>query len=107
SRVARGLRDHGLRPGDRLALWADNSIDWLVTYLAVAAAGGTLVPLNTRFRRRELAHVLRLTRVRFAVVGRGVPTASFPDLIVELAGPPTAGRVSSAVLPELEWLFSL
>jgi fatty-acyl-CoA synthase len=107
ARVGQGLRSQGLRRGERVAIWADNSIDWLITYLAVAATGATLVPLNTRFRRRELAHVLELTQARFVVVGPGVPGAAFPELLIELVGTPTAGRVSSSRLPALESAFAI
>jgi fatty-acyl-CoA synthase len=106
-RVARGLADHGIQPGERIALWADNSIEWLITYLAVGAMGATLVPLNTRFRRNELAHTLRLTRAKLAIVGPGIQSAPFPALLREVAGAPRNGHIESATFPDLKLAFFL
>jgi acyl-CoA synthetase (AMP-forming)/AMP-acid ligase II len=48
----------GVRPGDRVAIWAPNRWEWIVTALGVLGAGGWLVPLNTRFKGAEAAYVL-------------------------------------------------
>src|SRR5437667_6820586 len=45
-RLARGLHDIGLEPGERVALWAPNSPAWIVAALAVLAAGAVLVPID-------------------------------------------------------------
>src|SRR2546430_14690481 len=56
--VARGLVARGVRPGDRVALWAPNSARWITSALGVLAAGAWLVPVNTRFKGAEAAYVL-------------------------------------------------
>ncbi len=48
----------GVSPGDRVAIWAPNSWEWIVAALGVLGAGGWLVPLNTRFKGDEAAYVL-------------------------------------------------
>ena len=58
-RVARALDASGIRPGDRVGLWSPNSARWIAASFGVYAAGGVLVPVNTRFKGREAAHVLR------------------------------------------------
>ena len=55
----------GLQPGDRVAIWAPNSAAWVITSLGVYAAGGVLVPINTRFKAAEAAHVLNTSGARF------------------------------------------
>ena len=45
--VGRALMAGGVRPGDRVALWAPNSAAWITTALGIHAAGAWLVPLNT------------------------------------------------------------
>ncbi|BCJ41217.1 acyl-CoA synthetase [Actinoplanes ianthinogenes] len=67
-RVARALIAGGLRPGDRLALWAPNSVEWVLTALGVSCAGGTLVPVNTRFTGVEALDVVRRSDARALVV---------------------------------------
>ena len=55
----------GLQPGDRASVWAPNLHQWIVAALGLYAAGGVLVPLNTRFKGTEAAHVLRTSGARF------------------------------------------
>jgi acyl-CoA synthetase (AMP-forming)/AMP-acid ligase II len=47
--TAAGYRSLGLETGDRVVVWAPNSIDWAVSALAVSYAGGVLVPANSRY----------------------------------------------------------
>lgn len=56
--VARCLRTAGVEPGDRVALWLSNRLEWIVSQFAVTFAGGVLVALNTRLRAEDLAHAL-------------------------------------------------
>ena len=49
----------GVKPGDRVALLGPNSALWIQTALGIHSAGGILIPLNTRFKGEELAHILR------------------------------------------------
>jgi HIP---CoA ligase len=57
-RVARALVAGGIRPGDRVALWSPNSARWIAASFGVYVAGAVLVPVNTRFKGMEAAHVL-------------------------------------------------
>jgi acyl-CoA synthetase (AMP-forming)/AMP-acid ligase II len=57
--VARGLIASGCGPGDRVAIWAPNSVRWLAAYLGGLASGAAVVPINTRFKGMETAFVLR------------------------------------------------
>lgn len=85
ARVAAGFVHHGIGRGDAVAIWLDNCPEWMVSYWAAAAAGVTLVPLNTRFRSRELVHALTLTEARALIIGPGVQTAPFPQIYGEVA----------------------
>ncbi|MGO1048953.1 FadD3 family acyl-CoA ligase [Crossiella sp. CA198] len=48
----------GLHPGDRVAVLGPNTAHWIVAALGALYAGGTLVPLNTRFTAAEALDVL-------------------------------------------------
>ena len=63
--AARAFIASGLAPGDRASVWAPNLHQWIVAALGLYSAGGVLVPLNTRFKGTEAAHVLRTSRARF------------------------------------------
>lgn len=62
--VTRALLAAGIRHGDRIALWAPNSIDWVLLALGLQAAGAVLVPLNTRMKGSEAADILARSGAR-------------------------------------------
>ncbi len=69
--TAAGFRDRGLGPGDRVVLWAPNSIDWVVAALATTYAGAILVPANSRYTGHEVAELVDRTSARLVVVANG------------------------------------
>jgi acyl-CoA synthetase (AMP-forming)/AMP-acid ligase II len=69
--TARGYVVLGLRPGDRVVVWAPNSIDWAVSALAVSGAGGVLVPVNSRYTGHEVADIVERTGAALVVVHDG------------------------------------
>ena len=57
--LAGALAVRGLKSGDHIALLAENRVEWPVVQLACAALGAVFVPLNTHYRRDDLAYALR------------------------------------------------
>ena len=74
--AARALLASGIERGDRVAVWAPNSLEWIVAALGVTTAGGVLVPVNTRFKGAEAAYVLARSgaRVLSRCAGSSTPT---------------------------------
>src|SRR4051794_4351256 len=62
--MAAALLARGLRPGDRVAVWASNSARWALTALACFHVGLTLVPISTRYRGAEAHDLLARGRAR-------------------------------------------
>jgi len=58
ARLAQGLVELGITPGDRVALLALNSDRYLEWLFAVPWAGGVFVPVNTRLAAPEVAYWL-------------------------------------------------
>ncbi|MGW7432098.1 FadD3 family acyl-CoA ligase [Streptomyces sp. NPDC054861] len=67
-RAAAACMASGVTPGDRVAVWAPNTLDWIVSALGAVTAGAVLVPLNTRFKGTEAASVLARSRARLLFV---------------------------------------
>ncbi|WP_338697621.1 FadD3 family acyl-CoA ligase [Streptomyces sp. Q6] len=67
-RAAAACVASGVEPGDRVAIWAPNTLDWIVSALGAVSAGAVLVPLNTRFKGTEAADVLARSRARLLFV---------------------------------------
>jgi HIP---CoA ligase len=63
-RIAKALIGSGIRPGDRVAVWAPNSARWVAASFGAYAAGAVLVPFNTRYRGEEAGHILRTAGAR-------------------------------------------
>ena len=59
-RAARGMIACGLKPGERIGIWAPNRVEWVLTMFAAARAGLILVNINPAYRSMELAYALRL-----------------------------------------------
>ena len=62
NRVAKGLIALGVKPGERVALWMTNRAEWLFLMFAVVRVGACLVPLNTRYRREDVAYAVTQSR---------------------------------------------
>ncbi len=59
SRLATRLIEHGVQPGDRVALMVPNVPAYAVVYYAALRAGGVVVPMNPLFKQREVDYYLR------------------------------------------------
>jgi len=57
-RAARALLAR-FEPGDRIAIWAPNSADWIILQHGISLAGMIMVAANPAYRARELEYVLR------------------------------------------------
>ena len=57
----------GVQPGDRVAIWAFNSAQWVVALLGLLQAGAVLVPINTRFKGPEAVEILSRSGARVLV----------------------------------------
>jgi carnitine-CoA ligase len=92
--VANGLRSLGVRPGDRVAVLATNSVRFVALWYGIYLAGAVEVPVNADLRGPMLDHVLRdsepafllaesefLERVR-AVAPPGLPVVEVDDALL-------------------------
>ncbi len=91
----------GVEPGDRVAVWAPNTGDWITAALGAVTAGAVLVPVNTRFKGAETAHVLRRTRARLLFVTGTFLGTSYVASLRRAAGEGT-GDGPLPGLPHLE-----
>ena len=66
-RLAAGLAERGVGPGDRVGVMLGNTPEMPLTWLALMRLGAAMVPLNPRYRRDDVAHVLTDAAVRLVV----------------------------------------
>jgi len=68
-RFAQALLRQGMQPGERVALFLENSPAFVVAYLGTHLAGGIVVLVNTQYRQVELSHIMADAGVQFCVTG--------------------------------------
>lgn len=56
---SKGLLSVGVEPGDKVAIWLPNGIEWVVAIFSLANIGAIFVPVNTRFKADELEYILQ------------------------------------------------
>ncbi|MCK4857521.1 MAG: AMP-binding protein [candidate division Zixibacteria bacterium] len=63
--VAAGFQQLGLKAGDRAGIYAPNSPEWGIAYLAILAAGGVVVPLDVQLKLFELRSIIAKANLKF------------------------------------------
>ena len=59
NRIANGMLNKGICPGDRVATLLKNSIEFVETYFAIAKIGAVMVPVNWRLVAGEIGYILQ------------------------------------------------
>jgi carnitine-CoA ligase len=67
-RVATGLQDLGIQPGDRVATMLDPGAPYLSAWFGTSWSGAIDVPVNTAYKGTFLEHVLRESGARALVI---------------------------------------
>lgn len=81
--ITRGLMAHGIKTGDRVSIWAPNSVEWVLLALAIHCAGGLLVPINTRMKGTEAADILNRSGARLAFVVGEFLGVDYPAMLAQ------------------------
>ena len=67
-RLAGGLAELGVGPGDRIAIWVPNWLEGALTYQAALMLGATVVPIVHIYGPREVGFILRQSGARVLVM---------------------------------------
>jgi fatty-acyl-CoA synthase len=81
----------GVGHGEHVALWLNNCDDWIFIAFAVQKIGAVLVPINTRFRSRDLAYVLAQSDSAFLITHDRSGPVDYAALVREAVTLPAAG----------------
>jgi acyl-CoA synthetase (AMP-forming)/AMP-acid ligase II len=101
--LAASLEDLGVAPGDRVALWMKNSLEYILSFYGILKAGAIVVPISTHYGSREVQHQLKITKSRGLIAQGGLLSqleeclAEFqelPFIVSEGSGPPSLKEVS-------------
>lgn len=103
--LAAGLLALGLEPGDRVAIWAPNLVEWTLTQFATARVGLIQVNINPAYRVSELEYTLNKVGVRALIAASTFKTSDYVAMVEALA-PQIAhsapGALRAERLPQLK-----
>lgn len=92
TRVASGLREHGLAPGRGIALYMPMNLECVAAYLGTIRAGSFVVSIADSFAAHELARRLEIggaqAIVTVAELERAGKRIPLYDKVIEAGGPP-------------------
>ncbi|MFO7783452.1 MAG: AMP-binding protein [Desulfatiglandales bacterium] len=80
-RVARGLMALDIRAGDRVALWAANIPEWIVSQLALARIGAVLVPIDPGAEQEDVHYILEQSEARAVILAPGLESDEFIPIV--------------------------
>jgi len=104
-RAAKGFISLGLKKGDRLAIWATNIAEWIITQFATAKAGIIMVNINPAYRTHELEYALKQSETQALFLIDRFKTSDYVNMFYQVdpeAKTSKPGRISSENLPYLK-----
>ena len=108
--LACGLRRLGLQAGDRIGIWSQNNLEWVLTQFATAKAGLVQVNINPAYRRAELEYALNKVGCRALILAPSFKSSNYLEMLQDLApelATAAPGAARCARLPQLEWAIRL
>ena len=82
--AARAFIAHGVDKGDRIAIWAPNRYEWVVTQFAAARIGAILVAIDPACTPAELGYALSKAGVSVLVMARGFRSANYAAMLADV-----------------------
>ncbi|BBZ68112.1 long-chain-fatty-acid--CoA ligase [Mycolicibacterium insubricum] len=100
-RLAAGLRDRGVGPGDVVAMQLPNWMEAAATFWASALLGAVVVPIVHFYGRKELSHILGDARPKVFITAESFGRMTFePDICADVPIVGVVGRDFDELLAE-------
>lgn len=84
NQLAKGLLYIGIKPGDKVGVWAKNVPDWTTLMFATAKIGAVLVTINTNYKLAELEYLLQNADINSLFLVDGYRDSDYVQMIFEL-----------------------
>jgi fatty-acyl-CoA synthase len=82
--LAKGLLYIGVKPGDKVGIWAKNVPDWTTIMFATAKIGAILVNINTSYKLAELEFLVKDADIHTLFLIDGFRDSDYVQMIFEL-----------------------
>lgn len=104
-RLAKGFLAIGVKPGDKVGIWANNVPDWLTIMFATAKIGAILVTINTNYKLSELEYLVKNADVNTLCIIGAYRDSDYVQMVNELIPElktSERGYLKSEKFPELK-----
>lgn len=108
SRLAAGYLKLGLQPGDRIAIWGPNFVNWVISTLAAARSGLITAGINPNFQASEVKYALNKIGVKALVTSESYRNTNYYTVIEEIIPEIRScnpGKIRSESVPSLKTLI--
>jgi len=95
-RIARGFIQKGIKSGDKVALWAHNAPEWLLSFLGLTKIGAITVPIDPNAAKENLLYILEQSESRGLIISGDPDSHKFVEMAL------AAKKVSAS----LEFIFA-
>ncbi|MGJ8668858.1 MAG: FadD3 family acyl-CoA ligase [Oceanococcus sp.] len=104
-KASKALIYKDIKSGDRVAVWAQNTAEWVIAGLAIHSVGAALVPLNTRLKGPEADYILQASQAKLLFSCGEFLNQYYPSLINRESLPALENIVvfSQARASEIAW----
>ena len=82
--LAKALLHIGMRPNDKLGIFANNVPDWLTFMFACAKIGVVLVTVNTNYKTHELEYLIKNSDLKALCLVNGWRDSDYVQMVYEL-----------------------
>lgn len=104
-KMAKGLISIGVKPGDKVGIWATNVPDWSTFMFATAKIGAILVTVNTSYKLSELEYIIKNADLHTICIIDGYRDSDYVNMLFELVPELRScvrGELVSSRFPELK-----
>lgn len=105
--AAKGYLAAGVQHGERVAVWAPNSLEFIAAMLGAQTIGAVVVPISTRFTGHEALEVLTRSGTHVLAVTDGFLDKSYTTMLKEAAAEEGSEGSPVAGLPTLRKIIRL
>ena len=81
--TAAGLYRLGIRPGDRVGMWASSCAEWIYLQVATGRIGAVLVNVNPAYRAHDLAYILERSGIKAIFLHEKDARANYLEILRE------------------------
>lgn len=86
SAFASGLLKLGIKKGDRIGLYMPNYPEWVVAFFGIARMGGVVVPMNTRYKNKEVDYIMNNSEATGLIMTSDFLGIDYVKVLDELRG---------------------